>query len=75
MRKQDIEIVINAKGEVTFEVKGVKGGSCLDETKFLEAALGGDAAVVDQQRTGEFYEQSEGYVSTWSGEGSGEDNG
>ena len=37
MRKQDIEIVINAKGEVTFEVKGVKGGSCLDETKFLEA--------------------------------------
>ena len=25
------------KGEVTFQVKGVKGGSCLDETKFLEA--------------------------------------
>jgi hypothetical protein len=24
MRKQDIEIVINPKGEVTFEVKGVK---------------------------------------------------
>jgi Protein of unknown function (DUF2997) len=72
MRKQDIEIVINAKGEVTFEVKGVKGGSCLDETKFLEAALGGDAAVVDQQRTSEYYEQSEGYVSTWAGEGKDE---
>lgn len=73
MRKQDIEIVINAKGEVTFEVKGVKGGSCVDETKFLEAALGGDAAVVDQQKTSEFYEQSEGYVSTWaSGEGKDE---
>ena len=41
MRKQDIEIVINPKGEVTFVVKGVKGASCLDETKFLEAALGG----------------------------------
>jgi hypothetical protein len=67
MRKQDIEIVINAKGEVTFQVKGVKGGSCLDETKFLEAALGGDAAVVDQQKTSEFYEQSEGYTSVWSG--------
>ena len=67
-RKQDIEIVINSKGEVTFQVKGVKGGSCLDETKFLEAALGGDAAVVDQQKTGEFYEQSEGYSSVWSGE-------
>ena len=72
MRKQDIEIVINAKGEVTFQMKGVKGGSCLDETKFLEAALGGDAAVVDQQKTSEFYEQSEGYVSTWQGEGKDE---
>ena len=72
MRKQDIEIVINAKGEVTFEVKGVKGGSCLDETKFLEQALGGDAAVLDQQRTSEYYEQSEGYVSTYAGEGKDE---
>lgn len=73
MRKQDIEIVINAKGEVTFEVKGVKGSSCLGETKFLEEALGGDAAIVEQQKTGEYYEQSEGYVSTWaSGEGSDE---
>ncbi|HET9624801.1 MAG TPA: DUF2997 domain-containing protein [Kofleriaceae bacterium] len=67
MHKQDIEIVINAKGEVTFEVKGVKGGNCLAETKFLEQALGGD--VIDQQKTSEFYEGSEGYVSTWAGEG------
>ena len=72
MRKQDIEIVINAKGEVTFQVKGMKGGACLDETRFLEQALGGDAAVVDQQKTSEFYEQSEGYVSTWAGEGKDE---
>ncbi len=72
MRKQDIEIVINAKGEVTFEVKGVKGGSCVAETKFLEAALGGEAAVVDQQKTSEYYEQSEGYVSAWAGEGKDE---
>jgi hypothetical protein len=69
MHKQDIEIVINAKGEVTFEVKGVKGGSCLAETKFLETALGGSGAVVDQQKTAEFYEGTEGYVSTWAGEG------
>ena len=68
-RKQDIEIVINAKGEVTFEVKGVKGGSCFDETKFLEQALGGDAAIVDQQKTSEFYEQNEGYSSVYTGEG------
>jgi hypothetical protein len=72
MHKQDIEIVINAKGEVTFQVKGMKGGSCLSETKFLEQALGGDAAVVDQQKTAEFYEGSEGYVSTWAGEGKDE---
>ena len=72
MRKQDIEIVINAKGEVTFVVKGVKGGSCLDETKFLEQALGGEAAIVDQQKTSEYYEQSEGYVEAWSGEGKDE---
>ena len=72
MHKQDIEIVINAKGEVTFQVKGMKGGACVDETKFLEQALGGDAAVVDQQKTGEYYEQSEGYVSQWGG-GSGDD--
>jgi len=72
MHKQDIEIVINAKGEVTFQVKGVKGGSCLTETKFLEQALGGDAAVVDQQKTAEYYEVSEGYVSTWAGEGKDE---
>jgi hypothetical protein len=69
MHKQDIEIVINPKGEVTFQVKGVKGGSCLDETKFLEQALGGEGAVLDQQKTSEFYEGSEGYVSTWAGEG------
>jgi hypothetical protein len=71
MRKQDIEIVINAKGEVTFVVKGVKGGSCIDETKFLEQALGGEAAVVAQEKTSEYYEQSEGYVSTWAGGGEG----
>jgi hypothetical protein len=70
MRKQDIEIVIAPNGDVSFVVKGVKGGSCLDETKFLEQALGG---AVSQEKTSEFYEQSEGYVSTWAGSGEGKD--
>jgi hypothetical protein len=70
MRKQDIEITISPTGEVTFTVKGVKGGSCLDETKFLEQALGG--VVTDQTKTAEFYEQAEGYASVWSGEGKDE---
>jgi len=72
MRKQDIEIVISPKGEVTFEAKGIKGGACLDETKFLETALGGDGAVLDQQRTAEYYEESTGYTQTWVGEGKDE---
>ena len=67
MRKQDIEIVIKPNGEVTFQVKGVKGASCLDETRFLEAALGGE--VVEQEKTGEYYEQSETYSSATVGEG------
>lgn len=67
MRKQDIEIVIGKDGKVEFTIKGVKGASCLDETKFLEQALGG--GVTEQQKTGEYYEQSEGYGSVYVGEG------
>lgn len=70
--KKEIQIVINGKGEVTYEMKGVKGGSCLEETRFLQTALGGDSAIVEQEKTSEFYEQSEGYVSTWAGEGKDE---
>jgi hypothetical protein len=73
MHKQDIEIVINAKGEVTYQVKGVKGGSCFDTTKFLDQALGGDAAILEQEKTSEFYEGSEGYSSTYQGSGEGKD--
>jgi len=70
MRKQDIEITIAPDGKVEFTIKGVKGSSCLDETKFLEQALGG--GVLEQQKTGEYYEQSEGYSSVYTGEGSDE---
>jgi hypothetical protein len=70
--KKSIEIKINAKGQVEYEVKGVKGGSCMEETAFLDAALGGDAAILDVQKTSEFYEQSEGYATQWSGEDKGE---
>jgi hypothetical protein len=70
MHKQDIEIVISPDGKVSFTVKGVKGASCLDETKFLEQALGG--GVLEQTKTGEYYEQSEGYSSVTVGEGGDE---
>ena len=58
MRKQDLEITISPTGEVSFTVKGVKGASCLDETAFLEAALGGK--VLDRERTAEYYEEGQG---------------
>jgi hypothetical protein len=66
MRKQDIEIVIDTKGQVTFQIKGVQGAACLDETRFLEEALGG--AVIDQQKTGEYYEQASEGQTAWAGE-------
>lgn len=69
MRKQDIEIVIDAKGQVTYEVKGVKGSSCTAESAFLDEALGGDAAIIDQGKTSEYYEQAEGYGQVWAGGG------
>ncbi len=70
MRKQDIEIKILPDGKVEYVVKGVKGASCLDETRFLDDALGN--GVLDTQKTGEYYEQSEGYNSVTVGEGSDE---
>ena len=71
MRKQDIDITIGADGEISFTVKGVKGASCLEETKFLEEAAGG--AVLDREKTSEYYEGGPGaQVSQWAG-GEGED--
>lgn len=66
MRKQDIEITIGPTGEVSFTVKGVKGAACIDETRFLEDAVG---EVVDREKTSEYYEESQsGYASQWAGE-------
>ena len=67
MRKQDIEITISPTGEVSFTIKGVKGPQCIEETKFLEEALGG---VVTRERTSEYYEETaEGTQSAWAGSG------
>ena len=72
MRKQDIEITISPSGEVSFTVKGVKGSACLDETKFLEAALGG--GVLEQEKTSEYYQESEtGHQYSYIGGGTDDD--
>jgi Protein of unknown function (DUF2997) len=72
MRKQEIEIAISPTGEVSFTVKGIKGASCIDETKFLEQALGGEILV--REPTSEYYEQTDDEgVRRWAGEGEGGD--
>ena len=71
MRKQDITIKISPTGEVSFTIEGVKGAKCLDETRFLEDALGG--GVIEQERTSEYYEESD-YTSDQQYAGSGEDD-
>ena len=53
--KKELEITIGPDGEVTVRVKCIKGQSCVDETRFLEQALGG--AVESRELTDEYYEQ------------------
>ena len=65
MQRKEILIEISPKGDVSFTVKGVKGKACLEETKFLEEAMGGP--VVQQELTGEYYEQGEAEVVTTRG--------
>jgi hypothetical protein len=54
MELQEIEVFIGKDGQVRIEVRGVKGTSCLDLTKDLEAALGGE--VESREMTPEAYE-------------------
>jgi hypothetical protein len=41
MELQEIEVYIDKDGTVRIEVRGAKGNSCLELTKGLEKALGG----------------------------------
>jgi hypothetical protein len=54
MEMQEIEVAIDKDGQVKLEVRGVKGMSCLDLTKDLEAALGGQ--IAERQMTAESQE-------------------
>ncbi|MHC4831509.1 MAG: DUF2997 domain-containing protein [Planctomycetota bacterium] len=51
--KHEIEITIDDDGNVSFEVKGVKGKKCLEITKDLEEALG---MVKSREHTGDYYQ-------------------
>jgi len=42
---QEIEITINKQGQVEVHVRGVKGKTCLELTRALEEALGGEVIL------------------------------
>jgi hypothetical protein len=57
MELQEIDVFIEKDGQVRIEVRGVKGGSCLDITAALEQALGGQ--ITERELTAESYETAQ----------------
>ena len=51
MELQEIDVFIEKDGQVKIEIRGVKGMSCLDLTKDLEAVLGN--AIAQREMTPE----------------------
>ena len=60
--KKELEITIGPDGEVQVLVKCIKGRSCVEETKFLEEALGN--TIESRELTSEYYEQPQGVAQT-----------
>ena len=56
MELHEVDVFIDADGEVRVEVRGMPGGSCLVATAALEAALG--AEVVSRELTPEAADMS-----------------
>ena len=54
--KSELEIAIGADGRVRIVTHGLRGQTCLVETKELEQALG---RVTNREKTREFYQQDE----------------
>jgi hypothetical protein len=57
---QEVEVLIDKNGQVRIEVHGVPGLSCLDLTRSLESALGGQ--VLERQMTPEAYQSEQATV-------------
>lgn len=60
MELQEIDVFVEKDGEIRIEVRGVKGMSCLDLTKDLEAVLGD--RVTNRELTPEADETSQAVV-------------
>ena len=63
-KKEELEISISNTGEVTINVIGAKGKSCIDMTKDLEESLG---IIKKKKKKSEFYQQEENNTSVYTG--------
>lgn len=54
--KQELEITISNDGEVSINVHGAKGSSCLDLTKEIEESIG---VVTEREKKSSFYESND----------------
>ena len=61
-QKKELHITISPTGEVSVQVKCISGASCVDETKFLENALGN--TIESRELTSDYYAQSVGVGTT-----------
>ena len=57
MEFQEIEVFIDKNGQVRIELNGIKGTGCLELTKELEQALGGQ--VINREMRSEAYETNQ----------------
>ncbi len=60
MELQEIDVFIEPNGQVKIEVSGVKGMNCLDLTRSLEDALGGQ--IEEREMRPEAYETAQNAV-------------
>lgn len=63
-KKEELEISISNTGEVTVNVIGAKGSSCIGMTKDLEESLG---VVKKFEKKREFYQKEETNTSIYIG--------
>lgn len=63
-KKEELEISISNTGEVTINVIGAKGKSCIDMTKDLEESLG---IIKSFEKKSEFYQKEENNTSVYTG--------
>ena len=62
--KIEIEVTIGADGQVRLVTHGLKGETCIEETRSLEKAVG---KVTRREKTAEFYEKAKGAVRSLLG--------